>query len=173
MYGDEISLEEERRRQVERMQRPPAGEASPTGSGWRGRTADDPGNGDGGADSEAEVNCTAYGYRRGVRERVVYCEFQRLQESWLAPGYNWLPCPVWKPSGTGKGRGQAIVLAYVTGLTITLRGRNLREMYERLLRQQVYRITEMGEEADNYLTDREAVVIYAIGVEEPKPPAGK
>ena len=109
------------------------------------------------------VDTQAFGYYRGVRERCSHVEFQRLQGSWPAGGYAWLPHPEWFPSGDGQGRGQAIVLDYATGMKVTIRGRNLREMYERLLRHQVYRITEMGEDTDTSLAE-DATAIYTIEV---------
>jgi len=112
-----------------------------------------------------EHNEVAYGFYRGVRDRAGYIELQCLQgRPWLAPGYAWLPCPVWLPA---LGRGQGIVLEFVTGLKVTIRGRNLRDMYQRILRQQVFRITEMGEEADQYLP-KEAAVVYAFLIDEPQ-----
>ena len=122
------------------------------------------GDGDSGEAEGAEQNEVAYGYYRGVHDRAGYIEFQSLQGPWLAPGYAWLPCPVWLPDA---GRGQGILLEYVTGLKILVRGRNLREMYQRILRQQVFRVTEMGEEADQYLPPDKAVT-YAFAIDQPK-----
>jgi hypothetical protein len=166
--GDEISLSEELLR---RRPAPPAGEASQAARDWRARAGEED-QADSAAPSEQaeavepEVNDLAFGYYRGVRERASHIEFQRLQDSWPAAGYAWLPCPVWQPSGDGKGRGQVIILEYVTGLKVTVRGRNLRPYYERILRQQVFRVTEMGEEADQYFPE-DAAVVYAIEVALP------
>jgi hypothetical protein len=118
-----------------------------------------------GEDADVE-NELAYGHYRGVQDRAINIEFQLLDEkSWPAPGYAWLPCPVWLPSGDGKGRGQVIVLEYLTGLKVTVRGINLRQMYERILRQKVFRISEMGEEAMAFVPEGSAVT-FTIGVEE-------
>jgi hypothetical protein len=162
--ADEISLSEELRR---RRTAPPAGESGQAARDWRAKAAEGEGfEAHAAAAAEPldpEVNIAAFGYYRGVHERASHIEFQRLQGSWVAPGYAWLPCPVWQPSGDGKGRGQAIILEYATGLKITVRGRNLRPYYERILRQQVFRVTEMGEEAEQYFPE-EGAVVYAIDV---------
>jgi hypothetical protein len=163
---DEISLIEELRRQ-----RPTREEAATNGNqaarDWRTRAAEkDEAEGPAAGESaEPEVNMAAFGYYRGVHERAAHIEFQLLEGPWPAPGYAWLPCPLWYPSGDGKGRGQAMALEYVTGLKVMVRGRNLRPLYERIQRQQVFRVTEMGEKADEYLPE-EATVIYAIKISQ-------
>jgi hypothetical protein len=166
MGGDQSLIEQLRRRNEQRDREAEAShdEASGDGRDWRARAAED------GAEpaGDAEVHTVAYGYHRGVRERATHIEFQRLKGSWPAPGYAWLPCPVWAAEGIGgKSRGQVIVLEYVTGLRVMIRGRNLRPLYDRLLRQQVFRISEMGEEADQFLPE-DAPVVYAIEVMESK-----
>ncbi len=168
MAGESL-IEQLRRREEQRRAAQGARAEGPPAAADAGGEPE--GNGAPGAAGEEEVNTAAYGYFRGVHERAVYLSLQRLRDDWLAPGYAWLPCPVWKPSGGGKGRGAAIVLEYVTGLKVTIRGRNLTPLYDRLLRQQVFRVTEMGEEADRYLPE-EATVVYAIEVAEPEVPKG-
>lgn len=161
--ADELSLAEEMRRRQERVrqqQTRPADQAVEGTSAWREQAQI------ANAADAGEVQLTAYGYYRGVRERATYVEFQLRKGSWPAPGYAWLPCPIWLPDGIPPARGQAIVLAYVNGLRITLYGRNLRPLWERLLKQQVFRVSEMGEEADRYLPE-EDTVLYHVAVEEP------
>jgi hypothetical protein len=173
--ADDISLTEELRRHRQGTAGSPAN-GSQAARDWRARAEEGAGQEDNAsaaaeAAAEPEVNVAAFGYFRGVHERALHIEFQRLQGSWVAPGYAWLPCPVWQPAGDGKGRGQLIILDYVSGLKVTVRGRNLRPYYERILRQQVFRVTEMGEEADRYFPE-EGAVVYAIEVEQPAEPTG-
>jgi len=162
--GDDMNiLDELRQREEWRGGEGSDGDGRP-GRDWRSRKAEEADDGE--AAGESEMNSLAYGFYRGTRDRAAHIEFQRLKGSWPAPGYAWLPCPVWVPTVPG-GRGQAVVLEYVTGLKVTVRGRNLRPLYERMLRQQVFRVTETGEEPDRYLPD-DATVVYVIDVEEPE-----
>ncbi len=157
---DQVRRREEQRRQARAEARaeqtPETGQNPPAADG---EAAKPPG--------EDEVNEVAFGYYRGVGDRAAYIEFQRLEGTWPAAGYAWLPSPVWAPTGVnGNNRGQAIVLEYMTGLKVVIWGRNLRPLHERILRQQVFRVTEMGEESDKFLPE-DATVVYAIGVTEP------
>lgn len=160
--ADEISLIEELRKKRQSPEQR-AAEERPTHA-WQQRTEEKPPAGEL-ADEEGETQTKAFGYYRGVRERAGFIEFQRRKGSWPAPGYAWLPCPLWHPSGTGKGRGQAIVLEFLTGLIVTIRGRNLRPIFEGILRQRVFRVTEMGEDMERFLPDDDTVV-YAIEITE-------
>jgi hypothetical protein len=153
--ADNISMIEDLRRRAEaaqRAERARAGEGTFADSSEEDSTA------------EPEVNTAAFGYYRGVRERALHIEFQKQTGVSVSPGYAWLPRVNWQPSG--KGRGQTIVLEYVMGLKVTVRGRNLRSLLERIVRHQVFRVTEMGEEADRFIPENGSVV-YAIEFDEP------
>jgi hypothetical protein len=158
--ADNISLTDELRRQ-----HAAESNGSKAARDWRARSEEDDGQSAEATAEEAETNTAAFGFYRGVKERATYLEFQPLKGPAVAAGYAWLPSPRFLAGGDDKGRGQAIVLEYLTGLKVTIRGRNLRPCFERILKMQVFRISEMGEEADHYLTE-DAAVVYAIEVVE-------
>jgi hypothetical protein len=119
------------------------------------------------ADDSGEENCTAYGFYRGRHERATDIEFEKRDGSSLGLGYAWLPSKEFLPEAEG-GQGQAIRLESSTGVKVTIRGRNLRLLFTRILRQQVFRVTEMGEASDRFLPDEDTVT-YAIDIEKPEP----
>ena len=84
----EISLFDEVRRREEqrKLAAQQAGPGQAPGGNWQEKTAG--AGGEGGAEPEkGEINTVAYGYYRGIHERASHIEFQRLKESWPAPGY--------------------------------------------------------------------------------------
>jgi hypothetical protein len=68
--------------------------------------------------------------------------------------------------------GAALVLEYRDGLKVTVRGRNLRPVLDGIHRQVIFRITEMGEEAEHGVND-DATVIYQVMLKEPEEQAAR
>ena len=115
---------------------------------------------------EQEVQTAAYGYIRGRNKASAFLEFQRRQGEWLAASYADLRRTRWRPSDAGA-RGAAFVLEFRDGLKVVVSGRNLRVVLEDILRQVVFRLSEMGEDAGRFLP-ADAPVIFAIVPEEPE-----
>ncbi|MFL5328672.1 MAG: hypothetical protein ACJ8C4_07130 [Gemmataceae bacterium] len=118
---------------------------------------------------EEELEC--WGYVRGQR-RAFNIEFRRLRGTWPALEYAWLHCPTWCPAPTSIGEGievpaASIVLAYSTGHTVIISGRNLREPYHRILEHQVKYLAEADTPSAD-LADDEAVVVERVQIIEPK-----
>jgi hypothetical protein len=104
-------------------------------------------------DGNAE-DAGSYGYLRGVRERADHLEFRRKRGAWPAPGYAWLLKPIFDPDGS-------ITLLYASGDIFVVRGRNLRPLFERILRHQALWIQEQGPEWRSQGSDS-LTAIYAI-----------
>ena len=99
-------------------------------------------------------DCGVYGFLRGVHERALHLEFRRKNGTWTAPGYAWLLKPVYDADG-------AITLHYATGDRVLIRGRNLRPIFDRILRHQALWIAEQGQEWRSHGTDG-LTVVYGI-----------
>jgi hypothetical protein len=115
-------------------------------------------------EDQDEVKKGCYGYLRGVRDRACAIHFR------LRKGNPFLPkCPAghyaliyysdWLDDGTGFD------LEYDNGLRITVTGRGLWRIYERILQNRVTWLQEEGRDTIAETADPEAPRIYAIKVE--------
>jgi hypothetical protein len=174
MSGNKSLMEamRERDEQKKRQTREALPEAAgPDGNGEAG--AADAGaapSGDGeavGETGEGPFNAAAYGFFRGRSEWAAFLEFQPRAGEWFGASYADLRRTRWAASGSGNGPGAMFVLEYADGLKITVRGRNTRAILESIQRQRVFRISEMGEDADRFVPE-DAIVVYAIAIAEPQ-----
>jgi hypothetical protein len=110
---------------------------------------------------EEEVDCKNHAYVRGIRDVAMKVEFRVLSGRWTAFDYHHL-CVCWFGQSDAA---QEIGLRFgqLGGVTIT--GRNLRPMYELILR---HRVTWVREEGPERLADPRAQGesrVYRIVVE--------
>ena len=115
----------------------------------------------GGAAAEEEKNELFYGYVLGIQDRAHNIEFRKGDGSWPFIEYSYLV------GGEAVHAGE-FVLRFATGERVTVRGRNLRELYEKLLR---HRITWLRDAApDEKASDGELFIDEIEGpVKEEEP----
>ena len=121
------------------------------------------------AAEQPEEHTRNYTAVRGARERVQSVEFALLpgKGAWPSLEYAFLKETWWSPGD----QEQEIVLAYTTGVKVTVTGWGLRRMYE-LLRQ--HRVTAVREDGDDPVKEKAARLekaeswIYSIVVEKPE-----
>jgi hypothetical protein len=103
---------------------------------------------------EDEANAGFYGYLPGVQDRALNLEFRKARASWPFLEYSYLV------GGEAVHAGE-FVLRFATGQRVTVRGRNLRPLYEKLLRHRVTWLREAapGEKAP----DRELFIDEIVG----------
>lgn len=112
------------------------------------------------ADEEEVVGAT-YGFVRGIRDRAVALEFRLLDsnpfpEENPAGEYAMLTYRAWLRDGTG------FRLEYLSGLRVTVRGRGVRPLYERLLLNRVLWVQEEGQDPIAEKAEAASLRIYRI-----------
>ncbi len=111
-----------------------------------------------------EVKEGCCGYLRGIRDRAFAIAFRLLDNNPFTENpaglYSLLSYCGWLRDATG------FKLEYANGLKITVTGRGLLRVYERILDQRVRWLQEEGKDAIAGQADPEAPHIYAINVEQ-------
>ena len=79
-----------------------------------------------------------FGHLRGLQDAGKSVEIRRRDASWPALRYVYLKFSEWMHAGEFR-------MHYVTGETVTVKGRNLRDMYEQLLMEKLAYIREAGD----------------------------
>jgi hypothetical protein len=79
---------------------------------------------------EEETSERFYGFVTGIQDRAHNIEFRKAEGSWPFLEYSYLV------GGEALHAGE-FVLRFATGERVTVRGRNLRPLYEKLLRHRV------------------------------------
>jgi hypothetical protein len=104
--------------------------------------------------AEEEMSERFYGYVPGIQDRAHNLEFRKSDGSWPFLEYSYLV------GGEAVHAGE-FVLRFATGERVTVRGRNLRPLYEKLLRHRVtwLRDAARGEKA----ADRELFIDEIVG----------
>lgn len=132
---------------------PPAGSPVLVKSDADARPEDDP--------EEVKEGCC--GYLRGIRDRAFAIAFRLLDSNPFTESpaglYGLLSYCGWLRDATG------FKLEYANGLKITVTGRGLLRVYERILDQRVRWLQEEGRDAIAANADPDAPRIYAINVE--------
>jgi hypothetical protein len=110
------------------------------------------------------VGCGSYGKLRGVRDRAQGVEFRLLNGKgpWPTPENAFLTVIWWEPD-TGS-----ILMEYTTGMKITMAGRGLRELADRLRQHRVDWVEEKGNDPVADKADTHPARVYAIAVTMPK-----
>jgi len=90
-----------------------------------------------------------YGFVTGIQDRANNVEFRKAKGAWPFREYSYLV------GGESTHAGE-FALLFATGERVTVRGRNLRPLYEKLLRHRVIWIREG--EADEAVPDGELFV---------------
>lgn len=121
-------------------------------------------------DDPDEVREGCCGFLRGIRDRAFAIEFRLLgsnpyPEESPAGHYALFSYCAWLRDATG------FRLEYMNGLKITVTGRGLRRIYERILQSRLLWLQEEGRDAIAGRADPEAPRIYAINVERRTDPA--
>jgi hypothetical protein len=80
--------------------------------------------------AEEETNERFYGFVTGIQDRAHNIEFRKGEASWPFIEYSYLI------GGEAVDAGE-FVLRFATGEKVTVRGRNLRPLYEKLLRHRI------------------------------------
>ena len=91
---------------------------------------------------EREEHARFFGFMHGIQERALNVEFRPSNGPWLLIEYSYFVSAEWHHAGE-------FALIFATGHRITVKGRRLREMYDRFRRHRVtyVRAMEDGEKA--------------------------
>lgn len=98
---------------------------------------------------EEETSERFYAYVSGIQERAHNIEFRKSAGAWAFIEYSYLVGGDWHNAGE-------FVLRFATGERVTVRGRNLRSLYEKVLRHRVTWLREA--ESDEKAADRELFI---------------
>jgi hypothetical protein len=120
-------------------------------------------------DPEADQDFLCWGWVRGNR-RAFSIEFRRLRGSWRALEYSWFQegewCPVATPIAAGvTAPAGSFILQYHSGHRVVVSGRNLRDIYVKVLEHQVKYLAE-ADEASGLLADAADPMITRLEVVE-------
>jgi hypothetical protein len=118
----------------------------------------------GGEEPEQIVDTPAYSFLRGIRDRALHLKLKPRRGDGHSPSYAMLHDVIWlDPEGESEPllRGEAFRLLFTSGLEVTIEGVILTPLHDRLLRHQVVRITEMGEDSARFLPEG-TTVVYRI-----------
>jgi hypothetical protein len=80
--------------------------------------------------AEEETSERFYGFVTGIQDRAHNIEFRKIEAAWAFIEYSYLIGGEWLHDGE-------FMLRFATGERVTVRGRNLRPLYEKILRHRV------------------------------------
>jgi len=117
----------------------------------------------GGRAAEEETNERFYGFVTGIQDRAHNIEFRKSDGAWPFIEYSYL-------IGGEAAHAGEFVLRFATGERVTVRGRHLRPLYEKLLRHRITWLRDAA--ADERAPDGELFIDEIEGPIKEEEPAG-